>query len=258
MKPKLLLVLALVLSGGLVGCFNIASVNETNATQSYVTASVKTNWTNAKVALYRTTGGKVQLDAKSELVTVCDGPYTNDWEVLAFVDPETGNAWVGSGFDFGQMFYLETESGIYCGNVYFPGASALGMPRRDIHGVVVGSEVSGLIIWNRSFVASVKHGENVDAAIKQFNKKIDLKTVDRMPEERRFSLGNNLHPVENGLDPWLFQDEGRGSQFKATTIETVDVSNGKVRLDLKNPSGSHKASIWIDLKTWQLVKAIQQ
>ena len=257
MKPKLILCLALVLSGGLFGRFNIASADETNASQSYVTATVKTNWTDAQVTLYQTTGGTVQLDAKREVVTVCYGPYTNDWDVLAFVDPETGNAWVGSGFDVGQMFYLETESGIFCGNVFFVGPVALGAARRDIHGVVVGSEVSGLIIWNRSFVASVKHGENVDAAIKQFNKNIDLKTVERMPEERRISLGDNLHQVENGLDPWLFQDEGRGSQFKATTIEAIDVSDGKLRLDLKNPTGSHKASVWIDLKTWQVVKTIQ-
>jgi hypothetical protein len=78
-----------------------------------------------------------------------------------------------------------------------------------------------------------------------------------MPEERRISLGDNLHQVENGLDPWLFQDQGHGSQFKATTIEAIDVSDGKLRLDLKNPTGSHKASVWIDLKTWQVVKTIQ-
>jgi hypothetical protein len=115
MKPKFILCLALVLSGGLFGHFNIASADEANAAQSYVTATVKTNWTDAKVTLYRTTGGTAQLDAKREVVTLCYGTYTNDCDVLAFVDPETGNAWIGSGFDFGQMFYLETESGIVCG-----------------------------------------------------------------------------------------------------------------------------------------------
>jgi hypothetical protein len=41
MKPKLILCLALVWSGGLVGCSSIATADETNAAQSYVTATVK-------------------------------------------------------------------------------------------------------------------------------------------------------------------------------------------------------------------------
>jgi hypothetical protein len=264
MKPKLLLGLALVLSGGLVGLFNYASADETNApastntAQSYAAATVKSNWMDAKVILYRTTGGAVQLYAKREIVTVRFGPYTNDVNVVAFVDPDTGNAWVGSSFDFGQIFYLETESGIVCGNVFFGGAAALGAPRRDINGVIVGSEVSGRVNWDRSFVARVNRGETVDAAIEQFNKHTELKSVDSgMRQERRTFLGDNLHRVENGLNPWLFQDERHGSQFKITTIEAIDVSDGKLRLDLKSPTGNHKASVWIDLKTWQVVKTIQ-
>ncbi len=176
---------------------------------------------------------------------------------MAFVDPETGNAWVGSGIDIGQKFYLETETGIICGTVLFWGPIVLGAPRRDINGVIVGSEVGGRLNWDRSFVPRVKRGENVDAAIEQFNKTIDLKSVGRMPEESFTPLGDNLRRVENGLDPWLFQDEGHGSQFKVTTVEAIDVSDGKLRLDLKNPTGSHKASVWIDLKTWKLVKAVE-
>ena len=200
MKPKLILCLALVLSGGLIASADESNAPvSTNAAQSDVTARVKANWMDAKVTLYRAAGGAVQLDAKREVVTVCYEPYTNDWDVLAFVDPETGNAWVGSGIDIGQKFYLETETGIICGTVLFWGPIVLGAPRRDINGVIVGSEVGGRLNWDRSFVPRVKRGENVDAAIEQFNKTIDLKSVGRMPEESFTPLGDNLRRVENGL-----------------------------------------------------------
>jgi hypothetical protein len=256
MKRKLILCLALVLSGGLFGCC-IARADETNAVQSYVTATIKTNWTDAKVTVYRATGGAVQLDAKREVVTVHNGPYyTDEVDVVAFLDNETGKAWVGSGFDAEPIFYIETESGIVCGRVGFLTAN-LGASRPDVNGAISGEEDYGFVIWDGSFVSSVKHGENVDAAIEQFNQNIELKSVERMPEKGRTILGDNLDRVENGLDPWLFQDEGRGSQFKETTVEAIDVGDGKLRLDLKSPSGSHKASIWIDLKTWKVVKTIQ-
>jgi len=263
MKPKIILDLALVLIGVLFGCSTTARADETNmpvltnAAQSYVTATVKTNWMDTKVTLYRTAGGVVQLDAKREVVTVRYGPHTNDVDVVAFVDSDTGNAWVGSSFGFAAIFYLETESGIVRGNVLFSRLE-LGAPRPNEHDVINGALAFGEVIWNRSFVPSVKRGENVDAAIVQFNKNIDLKSVDSgMREERRTILANSRAGVETGLNPWLFQDEGHGSQFVETTIEAVDVSNGKLRLDLKSPTGSHKASVWIDLKTWKVVKAIQ-
>ena len=263
MKPKLTLCLTLVLIGILFGCSTTARADETNmpaltnAAQSYATATVKTNWMDAKVTLYRTTGGVVQLDAKREVVTVRYGPHTNDVDVVAFVDSDSGNAWVGSSFGFAAIFYLETESGIVRGNMLFSRLE-LGAPRPNEHDVINGALAFGVVIWNRSFVPSVKRGENVDAAIVQFNKNIDLKSVESgMRQERRTILENSRAGVETGLNPWLFQDEGHGSQFVETTIEAVDISNGKLRLDLKSPTGSHKASVWIDLKTWQVVKVIQ-
>ena len=154
------------------------------------------------------------------------------------------------------MFFVETESSIVCGRVAFLRAN-LGASRPDVNGAISGEEDYGFIIWDGSFVSNVKSGENADAAIERFNKTIGLKSVERMPEVGRTILGDNLDRVENGLDPWLFQDEGRGSQFTVTTVEAIDVGDGKLRLDLKSPSGSHKASVWIDLKTWQVVKTIQ-
>ncbi len=257
MKPKLILCIALVLRGGLFGCYNIASASETNAAQSYVAATVKTNWTDAKVTLYRTTRGTVQLAAKREVVTVCYGPYTNDWDVLAFVDPETENAWLGSSMVIQPKFYLETESGIVRGTVLF-GGMALGGFSPDEHDVNTNGVMAyGDVYWDRSLFSSVKRGENVDAVIEQFDKNngLELVTEPKFPEKTTV-IENSLQRIENGLNPWFFVDERQGSQ-SVTTIEVVDVSDGKLRLDLINPTGNHKASVWIDLKTWQVVKTIQ-
>jgi hypothetical protein len=257
MKTKLLLCLALVLSGGLFVCCNIAIANETNTARSYITATVKTNWTDAKVTVYRTMGGAVQLDAKREVATVSCGPYTNDVDVVAFIDPKTGNAWVGSSFGFATMFYLETESGITRGTVLF-GAMALGAVRPDERDIINGSGAFGQVNWSRSLVPNVKRGENLDAAIMQLNKTNDLKSIATgMSPDKVTIIENTVQRIENGLNPWFFVSERLGSQFVATTIEAVDASDGKLRLDLKNPTGSHKASVWIDLKTWKVVKVIQ-
>jgi hypothetical protein len=245
------------MSGGLFGCFRTASANETNVAQSYVTATVKTNWTDVKVTLYRTTGGEVQLNAKREIVTAIYGSYTNDVNILAFVDPETRNAWLGSSEVIQPKFYLETESGIVRGTVLFAGM-ALGGFRPDEHDVNTNGVMAyGEVHWDRSFFPSVKRGENLDAIIEQFNKNNGLKLVaEPMFPEKITIIENSLQRIENGLNPWLFVDERQGSQL-VTTIEAIDVSDGKLRLNLKNPTGSHKASVWIDLKTWKVVKVVQ-
>ncbi len=116
----------------------------------------------------------------------------------------------------------------------------------------------GDLYWDHSLVQNVKRGENVDVLIEEFNKTNDLKSVaTAMHRERTTIIENSLYRVENGLNPWFFVAEGHGTQFAETTIETIDVGDGKLRLDLKNPTGSHKASVWVDLKTWKVVKVIQ-
>jgi hypothetical protein len=240
MKLKLILGLALVLGGGLFGCSTIVR---------HDSATVKTSWKDTKITLYRAASGAVQLDAKREVVTVVQGSNRDDWEVVAFVDPATENAWVGQTFTLEPIFYIETESNILSGVVSFE-SDASGMSQQNLE--------TGEIIWNSSFVPNVKRGENVDAAIERFKKSDALKLLGGVSTDAgSLVIGNNKEQVENGLDPSLFQMEHRGSQFKETTIEAIDASDGKLRLDLKNPAGSHKASVWIDFKTWKVVKAIQ-
>lgn len=273
MKPKTILGLALVLSGGLCGYSRVARAEETyapvstNAASSYVTTILKTNWTDAAIALYRTKGSPIQLNAKREVVTLREGQYTNDIDVLAFVDPETGNAWVGSSGGIEPMFYLETESGILRGTVWF-GIVALGAVRPDEHDVINGVMPFGQVNWDSSLVPTVKHGENADAVIEQLNKDKDLQSVvTGMRREKVTAIQNSLHRVDNRLNAWFFVDERsnprsffderRGSQPAVTTIGAIDVSDGKLRLDLKSPTGAHTASVWIDLNTWKVVKVVQ-
>jgi hypothetical protein len=248
----------LVLSSCLLAYGDEANApTSTNTPQSYATATVKTNWMDAKVTLYRAMGRAVQLDAKLEFVTLIYGPHTNDVNILAFDDPETGNAWLGSSEVIQPKFYLETESGIVRGTVVFA-RMALGGFRPDEHDVSTNGVMAyGEVHWDRSVFPRVKRGENVDAVIEQFDKNNGLKLMAKpMFPQKTTVIENSLQRIENGLNPWFFVDERQGSQ-SVTTIQAIDVSDGKLRLNLINPTGSHKASVWIDLKTWQVVKTIQ-
>ena len=183
-------------------------------------------------------------------------PAPYNVNVVAFVDPDTGNAWVGSSFGFATVFYLETESGIVRGTMLF--GSGIRAVRPDEHDVINGLVAFGHVYWDGSLVPNVQRGKNVDAVIEQLNKTNDLKWVATETHRERITfIENSLHNVETGLNPWFFIAERHGKQFKETTIEAINVSDGKLQLDVKNPAGSHKASVWIDLKTWEVVKVVQ-
>jgi len=264
MKSKIILGLALVLGGGLLGCSRIAHADETNnppstnAAQSYVTATLKASWTNTSVTLHRTTRGPLVLGAKREVVTFREGQYTNDIDVLAFVDPQTGNAWAGSSGGIPPpSFYLETESGILRGTVWF-GTVALGAVRPDEHDVISGIMPFGQVNWDCSLIPSVKHGDNVDAVIEQLDKDNNLQSIATgMRREKVTIIQNSLQRVNNGLNAWFFVDERPGSQSAATMAGVVDVSDGKLLLNLTSPTDAHTAGVWIDLNTWKVVKVLQ-
>jgi hypothetical protein len=276
MNSILLLAIALVWNSSLIAVL-AAETNapgSTNLAQGYLHVEPTTGWMDTKVNLYRTKGGMVQLAAKRQDIT--GGAYIG---MLAFVDPETGNAWAGGIPSplFNPSFYLETESGILRGSVYFLtiqlGGTGVGIP--DVRN---GAIADGRVNWFRSVVPTMKRGENLDDVIEQLNRSNALQSVAMgMDLEKVTAIQDSLHGVDHGLNPWLFVDgrcyprsfldepptpslsvgQGPILQDAVTTITGVDVSDGKLRLDLRSPTGSHTASVWIDLKTCDVVKAIQ-
>ncbi|MGA2602641.1 MAG: hypothetical protein ABSG14_00285 [Verrucomicrobiia bacterium] len=265
MKTGLLFSLALVLYAlfavnNTTRGSDIDASRPTDSAQNYLKVRLNTPWTGTKVYLYRTRGGPVELDGKRATATVQEFLYSYDAEVLAFVDPDKGNAWAGSVLVDVQppSFYLETDSGIFRGMVRF-GTMKGGTIRPDDHDVRNGAMAYGQVEWHASLVPTVKRGEKAEAVIDELTKDHDLESVvTKVRRDEVSIIQNSLSRVENGLDPWLFVDEQRGSRSAApTTVTGIEASNGELQLDLKNPAGNHTATVWIDLKTWNVVKAIQ-
>ena len=63
--------------------------------------------------------------------------------------------------------------------------------------------------------------------------------------------------LRDALNPWFFTAAPFGSQPGGAKIERIRLSNKKLRLDLASPTGAYKASVWIDLKTWNVVNVVQ-
>ncbi|MGH7991129.1 MAG: hypothetical protein ACREDS_13185 [Limisphaerales bacterium] len=231
----------------------------TNVSEYSVT--LKTNWTGATVTVYRTFGGPVQLDARRAIVTEIVAHRTNDFVVTAFVDPKTRNSWLGTTADFPpdiqSRFYFETESGIYSGQVWFA-RGALGTVMPYEHNVIDGAEAFGEINWWGSLFPRVKR-ETIKTVVEQCNKNGGWKWVlaEKGNPQTTSIIEDSLRHIENGINPWFFVDEGRGQGLRVTTIESVETRGGISRLNLRSPSGAHRASVWIDPKTWKVLKVIQ-
>jgi len=264
-KPNLILCLALVLGGGFVTRADETNAPvSTNATQSYVDPTVETNWTVIKVTLHRTNGRTEQLDAKRVLIKDRAGSYNTDENVVAFVDPQTGNAWVGPIPWAEPYFYLETETNIVCGMLAFGVTELNGVTSNDPN-IINGASAWAGMIWRYSYVPNVTRGKNEDGAVEEFIKELNINDgwigLPRRVGQTWFPI-NEPQRGEKGLNAWLFLPVEKNG---LAMIGAVEVSEGKLRLDFKGPDGEHlsgsrgvhTASVWIDLKTWQVVKAIQ-
>jgi hypothetical protein len=245
MNPKLLLGLALVLGGGLVGCSRqIAEAVDADArplpkaVQGEIwNKTILTNWTDTKVTSYRASGEVAQLNAKKAIYQIWT---TNNWAgnhssqnvgVVAFVDPQNGMAWLGyANLDKGFKvldFYVEDESGIFSGRNYL---------------------FAGEWRWNSSLIAKAGPGEGVGAIINRFEKNIN---------------GWWLLDIEKGimLSPcfrdWFFYPHVGVSYLGATPVDHVEVADGKLRLDFTSPAYQTKGNVWLDLKTRKMLKAVE-
>ena len=170
MNPKFLLCLALVLSG-CVSCKSVQAENvapclvfSTNSPHIYSDPTEETNWHDIKVPLYRDSGETAQLDAKCITIGYRTNSGTEE-NIVALVDPKTGNTWVGSLGWYESYFFLETKSNIVCGGIVGL-AIELGMPRgaeNEFNGAAASVEV----IWNYSYIPNLKRNATPTFAVKE-------------------------------------------------------------------------------------------
>jgi hypothetical protein len=247
MKPKLILCLALVLSGGLFGCSRTdrlhVAISRTTAEGTWLKA-LKTPWADTKVVLYRATGGVVQLDAKKAVYSVWSTKNpTNqskafDFPMTAFVDPATGKVWIGEV----NASQVETNEGIGIltySNLYVETESEI--IRAD------NVMTDGVFDWAESLIKQVQPGEGLDAVIKHF----ETNTNGSMPFCQAFWESNISGYFQNGFfskNGWMDID---------MEIQHIETSAGKLRLHFKSPAYGTTGSVWLDLKTGKVLKAVE-
>lgn len=271
MKPKLLLGLALAFSG-CVSCKSVRAGNvapflvfSTNSPHIYSVPTEETNWHDIKISLYRDSGETAQLDAKC--ITI--GDRTNSWteeNIVALVDPKTGNSWVGPLGWHEPYFFLETKSNIVCGGIVSL-VSELGMPRgaeNELNGAAASVEVH----WDYSYIPNLKRNATTTFAVKELADEINEYGGWRKLRYAKFFQQRKETPLpvskrgNNGINPWLFLPDQKGN---FTTIEAIHFKDEIVHLDLKGADGRHRngqtgahtASVWIDVKTLKVTKIIQ-
>jgi len=73
------------------------------------------------------------------------------------------------------------------------------------------------------------------------------------PQHTHIALGRETlgrETIDNGINLWAFFGG-------LVIIKAVAVNDGQLYLEFTSHDGDHRAGIWIDLKTWQVVKTTQ-
>ncbi len=247
MKPKLVLWLAFVLSGGLCGC-PIAPSQAQAATRTTAEGTwaktLKTPWTDTKVVLYRADGQVVQLDAKEAVYTVWStkNPENQhkpfDFPMAAFIDPATRNVWIG-GVNTGQV---ETNEGI--GNLTYTNLFV------ETHSQIVRADnvmYDGIIDWDESLIKEAQPGEGLERVIDQFDKA----TGGSLPfyqAQWEINVSSYFRDGFFSIKGWM---------HCSIEMQHIEISNGKLRLDFTSPAYKTKGSVWLDLNKGKVLKAIE-
>ena len=162
---------------------------------------------------------------------------TLGFAVTAFAASAGGQVWVGPK----QDFYIETDSCVVGGKLRMSG---------------------GLLRWCESMVET-KRGErqiSLKEAISRFDKEVDLMTffeaISRDADTKW--LEQHMTDLRNVLKDRFFYADRRGGQQPAEIrIVAVEISGEEVRLDLQNVTAKRTGSVWIDIKSRKVTKAVE-
>jgi hypothetical protein len=222
-----------------------------HANQTYAT-KLKTPWTDTKIVLYRATGEKVGLDAKGATYTVWTTRNgTNrgkgiDYSMGAFIDPATRLAWVGHA-GRGDVYSLDfsrfdsPSSIVYLTNTnsYIQTASAIVSGEATMLG--------GAFAWSGSLINQAQPGEKLEELINHCEKS----------DGGLWPFGQRVW--ENSFRNY-FRDEFFSSDSLGAAdipIQSISVAHGKLRLNFDSEEYRTCGSVWLDLETFNLARAIE-
>jgi len=195
-----------------------------------------TSWGNTRSAVFcdgERTPSTVHAKKAVYDVEVREGVFTTI-PVTAFVIPETGKIWMGPE----QEYYIETDSGI------------VGFHMR----------LGGTIFWCKSLAKeparTVKTQSEKNDPSKGFERTVSgFSLFDAQigaDREARRERKTNLNQI---ISHWFFSEGVASSQSGLARILRAELSGGLLKLDLANPTGEYKASVWIDVKSRKAIKA---
>jgi|SRR5665213_3246465 len=112
---------------------------------------------------------------------------------------------------------------------------------------------SGVIMWSDSYLELPDTNLN-DTAIIQFEKNFD---GEKLQLEQNKRLTVNRMGLNQVVSHWYFSmSPAPGGGIVDPQVETVDLTDGVLRLDIRNPATKIPASLWIDLKAKRVIKSV--
>lgn len=226
---------------GMAWCLALADLGK-EAKASSMEVLGHSEWKDVTVAVHSTTEPKVfQVPARKSWFR-CKLPYLGGASVpvTAFVT-KNGNAWIGPE-GAGTNFYIETEKGVLRG--YYDG--------------------SGRLLWCESLVTMPSDsGISIDKVIAQFERKPDGDALfnagilcRQETEKIRYTFFAEALDWGHRL---RIANQPAGLVLGAGIVR-AQVTGGMLRLELENKGHGldYAASVWIDINSKKVVKAMEK
>jgi hypothetical protein len=187
-------------------------------------------WRACAVLVYAQDGTSLPLEARQAQYRFHTPPTTNpnldfSYDATVFLNPATGHVWAGQKVDY----YFETPTGIVG---FWPG------PGGDMR-------------WYGSAFKEIIPKERLDGLVERFERQKGYFKLhdDTIP-------GTDLNPFvqEDFFEPFPMSSAPPGF----AKIVEMNVKNGQVFLRLESPTSQYHASVYIDIKTRKVVRALNE
>ncbi|MDB5318449.1 MAG: hypothetical protein JWN40_80 [Phycisphaerales bacterium] len=187
-------------------------------------------WKASAVLIYSQDGTSAPLEARQAQYLFHTPPSTNpyadfSYDATVFVNPATGHVWAGRKVDC----YIETATGIVG---FWPG------PGGDMR-------------WYDSAIKEMKPKERLDGLVQRFERE---KGYFKLHEDTM--QGTDLNPFVE-VDFFAPFPMSSAPPTFAKILE-MNVINGQLFLRLESPTGEYHASVYIDIKTREVVRAFNE
>lgn len=122
----------------------------------------------------------------------------------------------------------------------------------EISGMKGFSVGPGVLVWSGSYLELPDSKD--DTAIRQFETTFDSQKRKQSDQKR---VTENRIVLRQAVTQFYFsQSPYAGGGILAPQVEAVSLTNGVLRLDLRNPATKIPATLWIDLKVKKVVKSV--